>query len=381
MFRKDINCLRGFSIIIILLYHFYPKIFVGGFIGVDLLFCISGYLIYNSLNPIKNDTYFTYYANRIKRISPSQIIVMLLILLLYSNINPIDFNELSLECKNSLVFYLNNYYQWKNIDYLSQDKGRFNSPILHFWTLSIEFQFYILAPFLLKLLNNIRVFKYILLINMLIYSIYYTKYNYENSYFSSLIRLLDFSIGILSINTQITNFNLIKIFSFILIIIFSFSQTFIKYYPGYMILIPLLFSFSYLSSPQYNNFLNYHIFNYIGKISYSLYLVHYPFIYYDNNKILNIFFSFILSKVLFVAIETKSRNIKFNNIITISSYIIFVIVFHSLINKVVKYKLKLTKKRTFTSVWNYNSLFLRNCILTDKQFNIRYINFNTILGR
>lgn len=379
MFREDINCLRGFSIIIIILYHFYPKLFVGGFIGVDILFCISGYLIYNSLNRIKNDNYLTYYSNRIKRISPSQLTVMLIILLLYKNINPIDFSELCLECKNSLIFNLNNYYQWKNLDYLSQDKGKFNSPILHFWTLSIEFQFYIVAPFIVILLNNIRVFKYILLINILIYSIYYTKYNYVNSYFSSLIRLLDFSIGILSINNHIMYFSLIKILMFILIIILSFSQTFIKYYPGLVILIPLLFSSSFLSSQQYNNFLNIHIFSYVGRISYSLYLVHYPFIFNKNNKILNLLFSFIVSIVLFVVIEKKSRNMKFNNVITICSYILFVILFYSLINRYEKFKLKSTKKIIFTSVWKYNSLFLRGCILTDRQFNLNYIKSYILL--
>lgn len=378
MYRKDINCLRGLSILFITFYHFFPNIYFGGFIGVDILFCISGYLIYYSLSSKKNLSSLSFYSNRIKRISPPQVIVLAIILYAYNDINPIDYDDLCLEGFNSIIFNLNNYYQWKNLDYLSQDKGKFSSPLLHFWTLSIEFQFYIISPIALMLLKNNMLMYIFFLFCTLLYSTYYTKLNYVNSYFSSIIRLADFLTGILSINAKKFNLKYSKAILLVIIFLFILTKSFINNYPGIIILLPLSFTFLYLSTSNENFIINSIFLDYIGTISYSLYLVHYPFTF-NKHKLENITLMLCISIIFFNLIEKKCRNIPLKSIYTILGYVIFIFIYYISTNKLKHLKYKSNNASSFNSVWNYNSRIVTKCILTDKNYNFTNIKSYILL--
>lgn len=377
MYRKDINCLRGFSVVFIILYHFHPQLFYGGFIGVDILFCISGYVIGNT---IYNKSLLTYYANRIKRISPSHVIVITVVLIAYKKSDPFDYQELFIQCRNSILFNLNNYYQWKNLDYLSVENDKFKSPVLHLWTLSIEFQFYIVSPVLIYLLNKNLLVDILIMVYLLYYSLFYTFTNLINSYFSSRIRLLDFIVGIFTIRKSKLNRKKEELLLFLVIIMLLFLNFYLKYYPGIIIVIPLLFSSLFIANPSSNRLINISFFNFIGNISYSLYLVHYPFLFYKS-VFQSILYSVLLSLLLNNIVEKRFRYTKANSFIIISLYFIVIAITFILEKNLTRKKFQLTNKPKVNSVWNYNNQLVKKCFIKEKnKYKNEIGNYILLLG-
>lgn len=152
-YRPDIDGLRAIAIILVVLYHFFPKTLSGGFIGVDVFFVISGYLITRIISTELAKGRFTFanfYAHRVKRIFPALLVVLLATYGLgWALLHDTEFRRLSKHLFASTLF-LNNFL-------LRNEKGYFDSaseskPLLHFWSLSIEEQFYLAWPLFLWLM-------------------------------------------------------------------------------------------------------------------------------------------------------------------------------------------------------------------------------------
>ena len=152
-FRDDIQGLRGLAILSVAIFHFFPNLLPNGFLGVDLFFVISGYLIttiiIRDLNK-NNFSFFNFYIKRFKRIYPS----ILLLLLTFSLI--FFFFLLPVDLKNffnsvlSTLFFIPNIYFWLNGGYFGSVSEL--KPMLHMWSLGVEIQFYIFFPIFLILL-------------------------------------------------------------------------------------------------------------------------------------------------------------------------------------------------------------------------------------
>ncbi|MES2504242.1 MAG: acyltransferase family protein [Myxococcota bacterium] len=149
--RKDIDGLRAIAILSIVAYHFFPSV-KGGFIGVDIFFVISGFLITGViLRDLEAGTfsYKNFYARRIKRIFPALILVLGTALLCgYIFLIPAEFFELSRYLLGGSSFSAN-LIQWQEAGYFDMDARM--KPLHHLWSLAIEEQFYILWPLLLVL--------------------------------------------------------------------------------------------------------------------------------------------------------------------------------------------------------------------------------------
>lgn len=149
-YRPDIDGLRAIAVGLVILYHFFPQIVPGGFIGVDVFFVISGYLITRIIATQVSQNKFSlldFYAHRIRRIFPALLVVLLAVYSLgWLFLHDTEFRKLSKHIFASSLF-LNNFL-------LRNEKGYFDSasetkPLLHFWSLSIEEQFYLLWPLVL----------------------------------------------------------------------------------------------------------------------------------------------------------------------------------------------------------------------------------------
>ena len=169
-YRPDIDGLRAIAILSVICFHAFPNILKGGFVGVDIFFVISGFLIssiiFNNLN--KNTfSFLDFYSRRIKRIFPALIIVILSCLaygwlVLLSN----EYKQLGKHAAAGATFVSNIITR--------HESGYFDAaaelkPLLHLWSLGIEEQFYLFYPFLLYLISRIRflnnnLFKLILLL-------------------------------------------------------------------------------------------------------------------------------------------------------------------------------------------------------------------------
>ena len=157
-YRQEIDILRCFAVFGVIFYHFGANV-PGGFIGVDVFFVISGYLIGQIvITEIKAGTFHLskFYAARIRRILPALIsMVSILTIFLHFILYPTYLVEYAKSLIASLLFFSNHYF-WSETGYFQV--GANFSPLLHTWSLAVEEQFYlcfpIIAVFLLKLLPN-----------------------------------------------------------------------------------------------------------------------------------------------------------------------------------------------------------------------------------
>ncbi|MBC7489101.1 MAG: acyltransferase [Glaciimonas sp.] len=152
LLRNDINGLRGISVLMVVFYHFNIGILKGGFVGVDVFFVISGFLmtkiIYSGLDR-GNFNYFEFVKRRAFRIFP--VLYFLIFILLFCGaffLSPIDLSSLSEQVFHALIFDSNKYYGAKT-GYFSE--GIDDRWLLHTWSLSVEWQFYLMYPVLLWL--------------------------------------------------------------------------------------------------------------------------------------------------------------------------------------------------------------------------------------
>ena len=151
-YRSDIDGLRSFAVMFVVLFHAFPAWFSGGFIGVDVFFVISGYLIsgiiFSGLNAGKF-SFSEFYSRRIRRIFPVLIIVLLLSLIAgWFLLLADEYTQLGKHVAGGSVF-ISNFLLWGEVGYF--DRSSDLKPLLHLWSLGVEEQFYIIWPFVLWL--------------------------------------------------------------------------------------------------------------------------------------------------------------------------------------------------------------------------------------
>lgn len=149
-YRADIDGLRGVAVLLVIAYHAGLDRISGGFVGVDVFFVISGYLIGSIiLDDVRHRrfSFAEFYERRVRRLLPALSVVLLVTLLLgtiYSM--PPELEEIGRTVLAALTFSSNIYF-WRNSDYF--DTPALYQPLLHTWSLAIEEQFYVIAPILL----------------------------------------------------------------------------------------------------------------------------------------------------------------------------------------------------------------------------------------
>lgn len=152
-YRADIDGLRSLAIIPVVLYHAGVPGFSGGFVGVDVFFVISGYLITTILvKQFGNGSYnvVSFYERRLRRIFPALALVVLFVLAISPLILlPSEFSGLGRDAAAALLFVANINF-WRQSGYFASDAE--TKPLLHMWSLGVEEQFYLLAPLVLFLL-------------------------------------------------------------------------------------------------------------------------------------------------------------------------------------------------------------------------------------
>ena len=161
-FYKEINSLRALSIIAVLIYHAEISIFgislKGGYLGVDVFFVISGYLISNLLYQeykIKKINFSNFYIKRARRILPLILFSVLFTCIVgYYFLLPNQIFDL-IKSSISQFLFLSNYYFFISGDSYFSISDIYR-PLLHFWSLSIEEQFYLLFPIFLILIYKLK---------------------------------------------------------------------------------------------------------------------------------------------------------------------------------------------------------------------------------
>jgi len=154
-YRPDIDGLRALAVVLVLLFHFNLG-FAGGFVGVDVFFVISGYLITGLILKDQSNGHFSlarFWLRRIRRILPASTVMVLATLVAgFFLLWPDEFADLA---KSTIAqqLMLANVYFWDTSDYFSRAAEL--KPLLHTWSLAVEEQFYLFYPFLLVLLRKL----------------------------------------------------------------------------------------------------------------------------------------------------------------------------------------------------------------------------------
>ena len=367
-YRPDIDGLRAIAVIFVILFHsqitvFGIQFFRGGYIGVDIFFVISGYLITSILLKelyLKKKINFNYfYQRRIRRLIPALLAVMIFSTLIASiYLPPSRFVEFSKSILYSLGFSSNFYFFFSELNYF-EFEGLF-LPFLHTWSLSVEEQFYILFPILLFIFFNYsKKNLFIFLIFSFLISFFLAEYgsrNLQNSTFyflhSRMWELLAGSIlAYLKLNISKSNTsNLVYSYIPSIGLLMIFLSLILFYdekirHPSFFTLLPvigtcLIIWFGQEKRDIVSKILSTKLFVGIGLISYSLYIWHFPIFSFakisglvSGNilfKILLIIFTLAISGLSYYFIEKKFRNkdIQFKNlfliVITTSIMIIFI---------------------------------------------------------
>jgi len=333
--RKDIDGLRGIAIIPVILYHLNVPFFSGGYLGVDIFFVISGFLITSIIHDNIKEQNFSlldFYERRLRRIIP----ILYLILILSIPLTLINFIEADsrnfFESLFAVVTFSSNFLFWlEEGEYFTRENSL--KPLLHTWSLSIEMQFYIVFPLIIIILEKIKKFKIIILSLICFLSFLIANWlsftNPDAAFYLSLTRIWELLLGSLCALFKISHKTLknkseytcyISLIIIFLSIFFFNDKTL---HPGFFSLFPVLATcFLILYSEESKSFkkiLQFGPLSLVGLISYSLYILHFPMIaflgYIDINLSYKIIFIFLIllfsiSYFSWVYIETPFRKKK-----------------------------------------------------------------------
>ncbi len=294
-YRPDIDGLRAISALVILAFHLGFTSFSGGFVGVDVFFVISGYLIIPRVADALQAGNFSlaiFFEKRIRRIIPALLAVMLFTFIAgFFVLGPREYKEFSGSAFATLVFGAN-FYFYDRSGYFAD--AAHQKPFLHAWSLGIEEQFYILVPLLLLACWSFLRFsprRVVLLITVssFAYNLVMVRYNEVNAFFMPMARFWELGIGgliaLYGRDQELSDIkgNLLSAVGVGLLLLSVFGIDDRTRFPGETALLPVAGSAFLIWSGQckgtlIGKSLGAMPLRYIGRISYSLYLIHWPVI-------------------------------------------------------------------------------------------------------
>ena len=304
-FRPDIEGMRAVAVGLVLLYHGFHAPFTGGFVGVDVFFVISGFLITSLLVHEKARTgsisVSRFYARRVRRILPAATLVVLAtVFASYRWLGFIAGNEIADDAKWAAVFSANIHFGLLGTDYLGSKLPP--SPLQHMWSLGVEEQFYLVWPALflaLALLVKGARQRIALAISLpviigvsLAWSVIQTGSNATWAYFSPLTRAWELALGALvavlaTVAARVRPPWLIELLSLCGIggiIVSALVLNSSTHYPGSAVILPVVSTALLIAAGCANprtlvgRALAVRPMQWIGARSYSLYLWHWPFL-------------------------------------------------------------------------------------------------------
>lgn len=339
-FRKDINGLRAIAVIAVVLFHFNPKWVPGGFAGVDVFFVISGFLmtgiIFRGIEK-ENFSLARFYVARANRIIPALAALCVTLLVFgWFYLLPPDYETLGRHVSSSIVFY-SNFTFWGESGYFDADSRE--KWLLHTWSLSAEWQFYVLYPIVLVVIKKffpIKTMKAIILTGTILgflFCIIATDRRPSLAYFLLPARAWEMMIGglvyLYPLKLSERNSKVFELVGLVFITLSYFLISEDNPWPGYLALFPVLGACLLIHAQRNDSWVTGNvIFQLLGKWSYSIYLWHWPLvvaIYYfslpEQYVFIGILLSILLGFISFKYIEGTKYKSDFENF---SQYLKFI---------------------------------------------------------
>lgn len=327
-FRGDINGLRAIAVVGVVLFHFYSAVLPGGFAGVDVFFVISGYLmtsiIYSKLY-LNSFSLSGFYLDRARRLVPAMVVLCAVLLCWgYFGLLPIDYRLLGEHVVSALLFF-------SNIVFYSES-GYFDTSshlkwLLHTWSLSVEWQFYIFYPLLLIWLSKsfqretVKAIVAVLAMASFVSAVYASYEMPSFAYYMLPTRAWEMMLGGLLVlyplkidikyKAGFSHAGLLMVFGSF----FVYDQKTV--WPGAWALLPVVGTCLIVLANNSGSFLaNSRALSWLGKTSYSTYLWHWPvcvFLYVNDMSsdvvavAAGIVLSFLLGSISYRFVENIAR--------------------------------------------------------------------------
>ncbi len=304
-FLPHIQGLRAIAVLLVVLYHFWPSRVTGGYIGVDIFFVISGFLISGQLarelSTSGRIALASFWAKRVRRLVPASLVVLIVSVIVTAFVMPLAYVHDSLWDIAASALYVQNWHLVAGaVNYLASEG---HTIAEHYWSLSLEEQFYVVWPLILLatfaagarlaarrrgiLLAAVVVIVGVLSLTL---SIYFTATNPGQAYFMLFTRMWEFAAGALLVfvprlvPAQAWLRNVLGLGGLITILLSAVVLTAESPFPGWIALVPVLGTVAVIAAtPSARGFsvtriLTVRPVTFVGDISYSLYLWHWPLI-------------------------------------------------------------------------------------------------------
>lgn len=296
-FRPDIEGLRGIAVLLVVLYHARFPYVNGGYIGVDVFFVISGYLISGLLIKEMETTgkisFLQFYARRGRRLLPAAAFVLLATLGAgYFTLAPVEQNSLAKTAMTTSLYCSNFRFIHQKTDYLAADANA--DPLLHTWSLAVEEQFYMFWPLLILLgmrafsghKQRRRLLQLMSIVGVISFaaSVFLTRHNQPWAFFSSPTRAWEFAVGAIAClwnsRSETRIMKLLPWAGLLLIFGTTFFYATETPFPGVAAVLPVLGTAFLLPTGARQSSARFVLENpltqFLGSVSYSWYLWHWP---------------------------------------------------------------------------------------------------------
>lgn len=292
-FRSDINGLRAWAVVAVVLYHFAVPGFAGGFVGVDVFFVISGFLMTGIISGgLRRETFslWRFYLARARRIMPALLLLCAVVLAVgWFLMMPKEYETLGRHARDSLLFT-------SNLRYLSESGYFASAPhekwLLHTWSLSVEWQFYLLLPLLLMVVwkffpqrRALLAAHLLVALLSLVWCVVLTLGNPDKAFFSLWSRAWEMLAGgilfllgdRLALSAAVRR--LLELVGIALIVAAITLLEASSLWPGWLALLPVSGALLVLLAQRQGSWLTGNgVAQWVGTRSYSIYLWHWPLV-------------------------------------------------------------------------------------------------------
>ncbi|MFI8482995.1 acyltransferase family protein [Pseudomonas sp. NPDC078700] len=321
--RNDIQGLRAIAVLGVIFFHVNKEWLPGGFVGVDIFFVISGFLITGIvLRQLQSNSFSlkAFYISRLKRIVPAYMALLMVVTLAAAVLLiPRDYDSYWESLKASIYFNSNNYFASQH-DYFAP--AAYELPLLHLWSLAVEMQYYLLLPLLLFFIPErfLKISILLIVSGLTLYSAWQISSGlHQKVYFSLLSRIPEFLIGGVFAAGDIgrrwksSASNLAGVIGITLVASSFWLITEGSDFPGLLALPPCIGVALVIAAQNslVNRLLSNSVLVWIGALSYSLYLWHWPVLamlrYFGESYILSfpMLLAFSFATIVFASISYK----------------------------------------------------------------------------
>ena len=363
-YLPSIDSLRALAVLAVIIYHVDVNYLPGGFLGVDLFFVLSGYLISSLIIKEYRKTgslnLYNFYIRRARRLLPAvyfMITVGLVVMVLF---NEVLLRKSHLDAIFGYIYSSNWWYIFHKLDYF--DSFGAQSPFKHLWSLAIEEQFYMIFPLLFLLVNRKKKskdgtyklnknFLYVvlglILVSLIAHILLFDINNISRIYFGTDTRAFSLLVGVVGailypmerLHAKVTPqqnmlysvVSLVSIATLITVMIYTSEYNTLLYRGGFLLVAILGLIVIISSGKQHtlmSRLLSFKPVVFIGKISYSLYLWHFPVLVLTTPVseignpniifvILRVVLTFVLATASYMFVETPIRKLGFKNYINV----------------------------------------------------------------